>query len=221
MKAGQAPQRYTVDPKEVIGLYHRCVRCLCLRVRENDARRARSETGKFYASATQAMENLQAAHAWQYVGDKQFRVISQGERIVSAPMEFDDLNVHISFTAKSDALLELRDGSQVIAGYHKAVPVDRRERERDLELEADAFALENPLDKNAARGVDKLGIVEFLLAGPQEGAGVIGPSRLTLLDRHPKRLADFMHVVARILTARLAPPPHAHCPLCKRSAVSP
>jgi hypothetical protein len=220
MKAGRAPQQFTVSPKEIIGLYHRCVRCLTLRVRENDMRRVPVVPNKFYDSAVQVMDDLQSAHAWQYVGDKQFRVISHGQHVVSQPIEFEDVNVQLRFSTQSDAVLELKDGTRVVAAYNKAVPVERRQKDRDLEIEAQAFALENPAETSSAHQIGKLGIVEFLVAGPQESSAVIGPSRLTLLDRYPKQLADFTHVVARILAARFAPPANAHCPYCKQTAVS-
>lgn len=217
MNDGRGVQRFTVDPREVIWLYHRCVRCLCLRVRENDPRRAFTDSSKFFASASQTMQAAQAARPWIDLGGKPFRVVSQGARVVSEPILFEDLNVELTFAAQSDAVLEFKDGSLIVAGYHKAVPVERRQKNRDLELEADAYAIEHAAQKSETHKVDHVGTVEFLVAGPNESS-VIAPSRLTLLQRQPKQLADFMHVVARILAARFAPPANRHCELCQQPA---
>ena len=109
----RAPQRFTVDPREVINLYHRCVRCLFVRLRENDTRRVSSTAldaaDKFYALAANWMEAAQGARSWQDFGGKRFRVLSQGHRVVSEPISFPDVNIELVFSSRSDAIVELAD----------------------------------------------------------------------------------------------------------------
>lgn len=228
MTGGRAPAQFTVDPREVINLFHRCVRCLCLRVRENDVRRvatpASEAAEKFYALAAKWMTKKQSAKPWLEVGGQQFRIASQGRRVLSEPIPYPDVNVELSFSARSDAVLELKDGSSALVSYQIAVPVERRQRHRDLELEAEAFAVENPVEKDSAMRVDRVGSLEFLVTGAQGSSvgTVLGMSRLTLIDRLPeerdaKPLKDFMRVVAGILAARIAPPANPYCEFCKRS----
>jgi hypothetical protein len=40
-----------------------------------------------------------------------------------------------------------------------------------------------------------------------------------MLERDPKRMKDFMRVVAGILAARFAPPANEYCEFCKRSVI--
>ncbi|HXP94728.1 MAG TPA: hypothetical protein VN905_14735 [Candidatus Binatia bacterium] len=221
----RGPQRFTVDPREVVNLYHRCVRCLFVRVRENDTRRvwstALEAADKFYALAASWMEGAQAKRSWQDFGGTRFRVLSQGRTVVSEPISFPDVNIELVFSSRSDAIIELEDGSTSLAAYQIAVPVERRQRQRDLELEAEAFAVEHPFEKGAAESISHLGHLEFLVTGTIESntCVVLGASRLTLLARRPKQMKDFMRVVAGILAARIAPPADRFCEFCKRSAV--
>ncbi len=222
----RAPQRFTVDPREVIHLYHRCVRCLFVRVREDDTRRVSSTAldaaDKFYALAAGWMEAAQGAREWQDFGGKRFRVLSQGRRVASEPIGFPDVNIELMFSSRSDAIVELKDGSTALVAYQIAVPVERRQKQRDLELEAEAFAVEHPVEKSAASPVTHLGNLEFLVTGTVESntCRVLGASRLTLLARRPKQMKDFMRVVAGILAARIAPPADRYCEFCKRSAAN-
>lgn len=221
----RAVQQFIVDPREVISLYHRCVRCLFVRVRENDERRMASPAveaaDKFYGLAAKWMQNYQATRPWQKLSGKEFRVISQGRRVLSSPICFPDVNVELSFSAKSDALVELKDGSSVLVAYHVAVPVERRQKQRDLEIEAEAYALENPADSAEIHAVEHLGGIEFLVTGSFEtNSGVVlGSSRITLLERRTKRMKDFMRVVAGVVGARIAPPANQYCEFCRRSAI--
>src|SRR5215469_4587136 len=111
----RAPQRFTVDPREVINLYHRCVRCLFVRVREGDVRRVSSASveaaDKFYALAANWMDGTRGSRSWYDLAGKQFRLLSQGRTVVSEPISFADVNVELTFTAKSDAIVALKDGS--------------------------------------------------------------------------------------------------------------
>ena len=219
----RAQQRFTVDPREVINLYHRCVRCLFVRVREDDVRRLSLDAAaKFYGLAAAWMENAPTAKGWFDLGGKQFRVVSQGRRVLSEPIAFPDINVALTFSARSDAIVELRDGSAALCAYQVAVPVERRQRHRDLELEAEAFAVEHPADAAEAAPIAHLGSMEFLVTGSAESSSgvVLGASRLTLLARQSKQMKDFMRVVAGILGARIAPPANQYCEFCKRSAAN-
>lgn len=221
----RAPLRFTVDPREVINLYHRCVRCLFVRVRENDTRRLASTSldaaDKFYSLAATWIEGAQANQQWFDVSGAQFRVLSQGQRSLSQPISFPDVNVELKFSSRSDAIVELKDESTALVAYQIAVPVERRQRHRDVELEAEAFAVENPADQRAANPITHLGSLEFLVTGAVESNNcvVLGASRFTVLARRPKQMKDFMRVVAGILAARIAPPADRFCEFCKRSAV--
>ena len=222
----RAPQQFTVDPREVINLYHRCVRCLFVRVRENDERRLShpkvDAADRFYELSSKWMENAQGARTGYDLGGKRFRLVSQGRRVLSESLSFPDVNIELSFSAKSDAVIELKDGSTALVAYQVAVPVERRQKQRDLELEAEAYAVENPADETDAHAVLHLGSVEFLMTGSLESntGVVLGASRLTLLARQTKRMKDFMRVVAGILAARIAPPANQYCEFCKRSAAN-
>jgi hypothetical protein len=131
------------------------------------------------------MDGTRGARLWYDLAGKQFRLLSQGRTVVSEPISFSDVNVELTFTAKSDA----SSAARKIA---------------------------------TSSAITNLGSVEFLVTGAAEsGTGVVlGASRLTLLERQPKQMKDFMRVVAGILAARLAPPANQYCEFCKRSAVN-
>lgn len=203
---------FVADPRELLANYYRCPRCLYLRIRRNDARYAELEPRDFRASAIRALAE-RVGKGWIDVGGRRFRILAQGVPLRSVFLPHRQGGLALAFRSYADALIETDDGFVAVAGYQKAVRVERREHDRRLILEAEALALEHPV-RGVPRKIDRLATLSFLTAGMRPDAEASHPIHLRLDGRESGRLARVVGLIARQVTAPSPPSPAPQCHVC-------
>lgn len=198
------------DPDDLGQLYVRCIRCLYLHYRNEKDVGATSDTE--WASS---IVGYHAEEDWYELRNApRFRFRSYGELIESRGMKYADLDFTLSFAGRYDALLELEDGTVVLAKCLKRAN-ENSPKLYQWGLHGYAFALEHPRTaKLDSIKVQTLAVLEFKMTPTGSGKSQVTPSRLSLLERQPDRFANWMRVVARLLTTRT--PPALSCPVCAK-----
>lgn len=206
----------SVDPQVLATLFHRCIRCMYLYVHEGTDPHVGSQT--FFETAARAMEAARRADSFVDLESERVRILSQGERLESAPIPFPDFGLQLALTGTAHGLLELKNGGTVIAAYGPELDAHRIGL-YSSGLAGYAFAAENPAAQTRSpTEVRELGVVEFAMTLVPKGKGVSAsvfrPARLLRLERRPEQFTMFLHIVARILAAHKPPRRNEQCPYC-------
>lgn len=204
------PSLIVVDPDEVGSLYHRCVRCLYLRYRAGQA--AEKGVEQNWADTIVGYHS-ESEDGWNEAMGQRFRFRLYGEHVESRPVRFKDVPVMLSFSGRYDALLDLEDGTIVLA---KCMETQARPNphQHQWSLSGFAFALKNPRSAGVEPiDVTKAATLEFDTARAANGRSIVTPSRLAFVPHDPKRFLQFAGIVARVLAAPT--PPAKPCAICK------
>ena len=207
-----------VDVAATALLYERCSRCMYLHT-HGDTGVPLGDSDPATGPVRALMASAQESQHWiELTVGPRFRVCSQQELVVSAPVEFQ--LAHVSYSGVYDAIVEHSDGRMILVKYvfpsDAAADTSRQQRE----LAALNFALEHPSDpgRKPAR-IDGHALLGFAARQIMERAHVetqYVPLRWTELERRPDRFLSFMRVVTCILALGHEPPPAPGCPNCRR-----
>ncbi|HXP94544.1 MAG TPA: hypothetical protein VN905_13815 [Candidatus Binatia bacterium] len=198
------------DPDELGQLYQRCARCLYLRYRSQKDVGAPVDT-----EWAKSVVGYHAEEDWfELRNAPRFRFRSYGEMVESSEVRYAGLDCALSFVGRYDALLELENGTIVLAKCIEHANENASKLHREG-LHGYAFALDHPRTENVDPiHVQTLGVLEFRLTPTPRGKNEVHPSRLSLMERNPEWFANWMRVVARLLAGRIPPP--QKCRVCEK-----
>ncbi len=198
------------DPDELGQLYQRCARCHYLRYRREKDVGVPADT-----EWAKSIVGYHAEEEWfELRGAARFRFRSYGEMVESSVMRYPGLDCALSFAGRYDALLELEDGTIVLAKCIERANENAPKLYRPS-LHGYAYALDHPrTEKVDPIHVQALAVLEFTLTPAPGGKNEAHPSRLSLLERNPEWFVNWTRVVARLLAGSIPPP--QKCAVCEK-----
>ncbi len=212
---------YKLSPSDLTYLYNGCKFCFWLKVKFGTPQPSMPMPGIFSAIAGRQKEFYANKRTKDFCKDLPDGVVLYGERPVhSKTLKFDGLKNECHIRGRFDVVIKFDDGSYGVIDCKTASPSDEKAEMYGRQLQAYAFALENP--ENGALNlspISKLGLIffepSFFEQHDHEYQSFRGKAVWIEVKRNDEGFVQFLQEVVSVLDKESPPDSSPDCNWCQ------
>ncbi len=212
---------YRLSPSDLTYLYDGCKFCFWLKVKFGISQPSMPMPGIFSAIAGRQKEFYANRRTKDFCRDLPDGVVLYGERPVqSKTLKFNGSKNECHIRGRFDVVIKFDDGSYGVIDCKTASPSDQKAEMYGRQLQAYAFALENPGNGALTLSpVSKLGLIFFEPSAfqqlDQEEQAFRGKAVWIEVERDDKRFIEFLREVVCVLEQDSPPESASACVWCQ------